>query len=361
MRTLTVVRRRHLGGRRAAPRERSALVLSSHRPAAAGSGLDMPRVDFVELASALGGSVSFPTAPASRLGHIERHLGFGFSQALRAARAGAGVFLSLSEGLGLPLATFDRAGTPHVMIAHNLLRPRMRLYSQLTRSLGRIDRVVVLSRVHGDFIRDTVGLGSERIRFVQPAIDERFWRPREGAVDGTVVSVGQERRDYATLVEAVRPLGERTVIVASSQWSIAAGDARGGHGDRVSFRSGLSFEELRELYARAAVVVLPLLGGERYAAGVTGMLEAMAVGKALVMTRTPGLDEFVVDGETARLVPAGDPTALRAVLAELLADEPQRRRLGANARAVIEAERTLDGYVTAVTRLVGEVRAERAG
>jgi glycosyltransferase involved in cell wall biosynthesis len=91
------------------------------------------------------------------------------------------------------------------------------------------------------------------------------------------------------------------------------------------------------------------------------MLEAMAVGKALVMTRTPGLDEFVVDGETARLVPAGDPTALRAVLAELLADEPQRRRLGANARAVIEAERTLDGYVTAVTRLVGEVRAERAG
>jgi glycosyltransferase involved in cell wall biosynthesis len=358
MRTLTAPRRRHASDRATSPGERSTLVLSFHRPA--GLRLDAPRADFAELASSLGASVSFPPAPAGRLARIERKTGFGFNQALRARGAGAEAFLSLSEGLGLPLATIDRARTPHVMVAHNMVRPRMRLYSQLTRSLGLLDRVVVLSRAHGDYIRDEVGLAPERIRFVQPAIDDRFWRPRGGAVDGTVVSVGGERRDYGTLVEAVRPLAAATVIVAGSQWSTTVGTDRSSHGDRVSFRSGLSFAELRDLYASAAVVVVPLIGGERYAAGVTGMLEAMAMGKALVMTRTPALAEFIVDGETVRLVPAGDPSALRGVLAELLADEPQRRRLGQNARALIEAEHCLDGYVTAVTRLVAEARAEHS-
>ncbi len=333
-------------------------MLTSHRPSA-DLGLDAPRIDFVELTAALGASLSYPASESSRLARIARRSGLTFGQALRARRAGAGAFLSLTEGVGLPLAMLDRGHTPHVMVAHNMLRPRMRLYTQLMRSLNRVDRVVVLSRSHAHFLRDELGVAPERIRFVHDKVDHRFWAPRAAACDGTVLSVGRERRDYATLVEAVRPLGVATVIVAASLWSGAAAGDLGPQLDHVSCRGGLSFPELRDLYDRAAVVVVPLQGGQRYAAGVNTVMEAMAMGRALVVTDTPGIADYVVDAETARVVPAGDPPALRAVIAELLADEPQRRRLGDNARAVIEGGRNLDGYVSELARLVGESRAQR--
>ena len=44
----------------------------------------------------------------------------------------------------------------------------------------------------------------------------------------------------------------------------------------VRFRQGLSYVELRELYRNARVVVVPVRAGTDYAAGVNGVLEAMA-------------------------------------------------------------------------------------
>ena len=83
------------------------------------------------------------------------------------------------------------------------------------------------------------------------------------------------------------------------------------------------------------------------------------MGRALVVTDTPGIADYVADGQTGRLVPAGDVAALRDVLSELLGDEAERRRLGANARAVVEDGRNLEGYVSALSELAGEARAER--
>jgi glycosyltransferase involved in cell wall biosynthesis len=333
----------------------AALVLSSHRPPER-LGLDAPRLDFVELAAALGASLSYPPQRLGPIGRIERRSGMSFSHALQARRErSTEVFVSLSEGVGLPLATLDRGATPHVMVAHNLLRPRMRAYSRLTRSLARVDRVVVLSRSQADFLRECQSVAPERIRFVHDKVDHRFWAAQGASTDGSVVSVGRESRDYATLVAATRPLDVPTVIVAGSLWADAA---RAGAGEHVSFRGGLSFPELRDLYDRAAVAVVPLHGGERFAAGVNAVMEAMAMGKALIVTDTPGIADYVADGETARVVPAGDPAALRDVIAELLGDEHQRRRLGEGARAVIDGGRNLDGYVAALVEIVDEVRLE---
>lgn len=336
-----------------------ALVLSSHH--APDASAEAPRLDFVELAAAMGASVSYPPRDPGPLARVERRSGLAFAQALAARRGGAdaALYLSLNEGLGLALASFDRGRVPHVMVAHNLLRPRMRLYEALSRSLRRIDRVVVLSRSHGDFLITHAGLAPERVAFLHDKVDDSFWAPpRVEPGDGIVLSVGRERRDYATLFEAVRPLAVATDVVAGSLWASADREPERVPGN-VRLLSGLSFAALRERYEAAAVVVVPLLGGERYAAGVNAVMEAMAMGRALVVTDTPGIADYVSDGQTGRLVPAGDAAALRDVLSELLGDAAERRRLGANARAVIEEGRNLRGYVSALAQLSGEVRAER--
>ena len=50
------------------------------------------------------------------------------------------------------------------------------------------------------------------------------------------------------------------------------------------------------------------------------LLEAMALGCAVVASRLSGIDAAVVDGESGLLVPPGDAGALAAALEALLAD-----------------------------------------
>ena len=64
-------------------------------------------------------------------------------------------------------------------------------------------------------------------------------------------------------------------------------------------------------------------------------LEAMAAGKPVIASRTGGVPEIVLDGETGLLVPAGDQTALAAALARLASDSLLRERLGVAGRRAV--------------------------
>ena len=63
----------------------------------------------------------------------------------------------------------------------------------------------------------------------------------------------------------------------------------------------------------------------------------MAAGAAVVVSRIGGLPEAVIDGESGVLVAPGDAGALAGALERLIADPALRERLGAGARARVEA------------------------
>jgi glycosyltransferase involved in cell wall biosynthesis len=89
--------------------------------------------------------------------------------------------------------------------------------------------------------------------------------------------------------------------------------------------------DLRQLYADCAFVVVPLQETD-FQAGITTILEAMAMERAVVCSRTSGQTDTIVDGETGRYVPPGDPVALRQAIERLLADPDEAHRLGAAGR-----------------------------
>lgn len=72
------------------------------------------------------------------------------------------------------------------------------------------------------------------------------------------------------------------------------------------------------------------------------IIEAMAQRIPAVVSDAGGNPELVEDGVSGRVAPAGDVTALRDALAELLADPARRRRMGAAALARIEAQFTVE-------------------
>jgi glycosyltransferase involved in cell wall biosynthesis len=81
----------------------------------------------------------------------------------------------------------------------------------------------------------------------------------------------------------------------------------------------------------------------------------MAMSKAVVVTDTPGIADYVSPGKTARVVPGGDSTALREAITHLLANPAEAERLGTQARQDVLRFRTLDGYVEAIASIVREV------
>jgi glycosyltransferase involved in cell wall biosynthesis len=112
---------------------------------------------------------------------------------------------------------------------------------------------------------------------------------------------------------------------------------------------------LEELYARAAVFVLP---SRSEGFGVV-CAEAMAHGKPVVASRVGGLAELVVDGETGILVPPCRPDLLRAALERLLEDPELRRRMGRAGRERMKAlcnwDRVTDLTLTVYQEAVGTV------
>jgi len=61
--------------------------------------------------------------------------------------------------------------------------------------------------------------------------------------------------------------------------------------------------------------------------------QALACGTPLVTADTPAARELLVDGESALLVPPGDPEALAEALRRLAADDGLAERLGAGGLA----------------------------
>ena len=328
---------------------RPRLVLTGAAPATTEDG---PRVDVVEIASAIGADILYP-ASGSQLARTTRRLGY-WGLAWESLRARPELVVSLAEKVAMAFALADRSRAPHVVVAHHLTAPRRQAFQRRTGWLSRVDRVVVLARPQARYLLDVVGLPAERVRFVYDKVDHLFFTPQGGPDEGYVLAVGRSRRDYPTLVEALRPLDVPAVILPSSPW-LSAGRLDVQLPSQVRVMSRVSAPALRDLYDRASVVVVPLQAGTDFAAGVNGVLEAMAMAKPVVVSDVPGIRDYGVDGETARLVPAADPPALRIAVADLLATPERRQRLGAAGRAVVDGGRNLDGYVSAIAEVVAEV------
>jgi glycosyltransferase involved in cell wall biosynthesis len=104
----------------------------------------------------------------------------------------------------------------------------------------------------------------------------------------------------------------------------------------------LPLYRFRDALAACAVTAIPLVPGK--AAGVTVLPMAMALGVAVVATRTLWVEQYVTDGEEALLVPPDDAVAFRAALIRLLGDADLRARLVRNARGRVEALCDLDTF-----------------
>jgi glycosyltransferase involved in cell wall biosynthesis len=319
-----------------------------------------PRRDYLDLADALGAKI-IEIGPRWARGALRSGLAAAWTAFTR--RGEYDVIVTMAERSGIPLSVLlrlVRARRGHVMIAHWLSPTKKRLALQWSLASSAIDRIVVYGSTQERVAVDQLKLPRRRVRMLRHAADAGFWRPL-GQCQSGICSAGLERRDYRTLVEAVRGMDLMVTIAAANPWTTRDPLATDGFPANVVKRR-VDHHGLRDLYDRSEFVVVPLKDVD-FQAGSLVTYEAMAMGKAVIATRTRALrgGDLVRDGETGILVPPGDVAALRAAILRLHNDRAEARRLGANARRVVEAGLNHERYIADMVGVVREVGQEIGG
>jgi glycosyltransferase involved in cell wall biosynthesis len=236
-----------------------------------------------------------------------------------------------------------------------------------------ITTLVLPPSAQAEFAVKQLGVPAERIVSPKWVVDTEFFDPALAKPEtdepdepdeqsiAMICSAGRENRDFATLIAALDGTGVRCHIAGSlvagmdDRWRAELGD----RGERAALPEGVSFGpltpvELRDLYARSRFVVLPLHPSDTDH-GISCMIEAFAMGRAVVCTRVDGQRDALEEGVNGVFVPPHDAAALRAQILELIADEERTEAMGREARRLAEAEFGMERWVAALTEVLDAV------
>jgi glycosyltransferase involved in cell wall biosynthesis len=261
------------------------------------------------------------------------------------------------------LQAVTRSRSPHVAMMTWLSRPK-RIALRLLQS--RIDRIVLWSKVQRELSTAFFGIEPSKLVSIGHFVDEEFWRPMDAPVLDWICAAGSSQRDYGTLLEAMdglpvtcriatlaQVMDLKTVDLAMTQRSLASREIPAN-----VILGGASEKEMREIYARSRFVVLPLLPSFRDS-GITVAGEAMAMGKAIICSRTYGMIDTVEHGVNGILVPPGDASALRAAILDLWEHPEKAQRMGREGRRLAESVYSLARFAAGVRTVIDEVLAEQ--
>ena len=259
---------------------------------------------------------------------------------------GVDVVFSDGEHVGVPLAVAMRVcglDTPHLVLGHHVTTRVKQHVFHVLKPQPKISRLLVHSSLQLEVAAQSLDFPRRKLAFVPYGVDADFWAPGPRCEEPLVVSVGRDHRDYTTLAQACSGLPAQVYIAAGSTFSPGARQdqpASWPDNFKVGFAGPVS---LLDWYTRASVVVVPLVPND-FQAGVTVILEAMAMAKAVIVTATAGQRDVIEEGATGMLVPPRDPLALQDAVRLLLENSRERQRLGANAREAAVTQFSLDRY-----------------
>jgi glycosyltransferase involved in cell wall biosynthesis len=263
------------------------------------------------------------------------------------------------EDIGMPLGALLHAtscyGKTTVLVHHGGTPKRKTALRLLGHKIWR--DVITVSERQREVLIQEVGIPAHKVHAFKQGIDERFFRmrPTDPPVGEYVFSCGRDSRDYPLLVRAAEGLATIPFRIVASGWSAQPGVRQAKNIEarsNIEVEKGLSFPALRDAYAGARFTVFPLDRVD-YAAGVTGMCEAMAMGKAVIASASPGIAEYIQDGVSGLVVPVGDERALRDAIERLWSNPEMTEEMGRRNRKWAEAEMTVTAYATRVAGLFG--------
>ncbi len=170
--------------------------------------------------------------------------------------------------------------------------------------------------------------------------DLRAAYANQSAASNVIVAAGRSGRDYKTLAEAITGLPCKLRIICD--WERPTQDIE--ESDQVTIlRNCFGADYLVEL-AKARFVVVPLSVHD-ISAGQMVLLQAFALGKAVIVTDTLTTPDYAVDGRDAVFVDRANTDDMRQKIHALLSDDALCQRIGAFASERFDRDFSTESYV----------------
>jgi glycosyltransferase involved in cell wall biosynthesis len=248
--------------------------------------------------------------------------------AARAARRGrAAMFFSHDARITFRCAQAIRvqqARLPHVAWGFNFTTlPRGPLRRLMAAAFKRVDRFIVYSTMEKEVYTDYFGIDPRRVDVVLWGVGHPQVEPKGMPLEtgDYICALGGNARDYRTLFAAMARLPEIPLVAVLRPENIAGLTIPANIRLHFNIPSGWA----NNILAHSRFMVLPLSAQDVPCGHVT-LVAAMHLRKAMIISRSMGVSDYVQDGVNSLCVPVGDADALAQRIGELwnnrrLADE----------------------------------------
>ena len=160
------------------------------------------------------------------------------------------------------------------------------------------------------------------------------------------LATGKTYRDYKTLVDGAKEIDAELRIIGPTQQkpnqlppNIKWIDTSSDPPDQA-----IDYPTLREWYAQCIAVCIPLSGDADDTCGYTNMLEAMAMRKPVLMTRSGCLHINPETDGFGMQINAGDPEGWTHAMNHIHKQHKQALRMGNRGREIVERDFTIDRF-----------------
>lgn len=280
------------------------------------------------------------------------------------------VVLSSSEPVLFMLALHKREHTGQsnlvlIMIGADKRLERSRMRAVTRRMLrwffSRLSAVIVFGEGERQYLVQQHLIDPERLHLVQFGVDTQFWVPQPSPKSNDyILAVGNDDgRDYETLLHAIGEYPLRLHTARSLKGLALPPNVTVTRGNWAG--QALSDSELRTLYWDSRFVVTPLRESAQ-PQGQSVTLQAMACGKAVILSRTKGLwsRDLMRHLHNCYLVPPGNVAALRSAIEHLHRDDELCVRLGHAARRSVEQHFSSTLMGESIAKILLEQRTKAA-
>lgn len=212
------------------------------------------------------------------------------------------------------------------------------------------DRLICLSEKMRDSLLYDHDLNPNKVVKINWGVDLDFYGPYHDLPDlgqslPHVISAGKSNRDFNVLVDAVRHLHCQLDIYCSLNSRPSIDPLPDNVSVTVGSRgsNAVSFPEMMEAYSKSQIIAIPL-NQANVLSGLTSLLDALAIGRPVIMTRSPYIDIDIEAAGVGIWVDPGDTAGWRSAISLLSSDFELRRDMGRRARQLCEDEYRIEKY-----------------
>jgi len=194
-----------------------------------------------------------------------------------------------------------------------------------------------------------VRLGKDKeIKYLPWCTDEKFFLNNNKSDSKYFFSSGKTNRDYETLLDTIKRVPEKKFILIGhfpkdkALNQIANLDII--HSAKDQTDSAISYLSLKKHYSQAIAVCISLNGDPNDTCGYTELLEAMAMAKPVLMTRSGCLDINIEEENIGYYIDPKDPHDWVRKINFISNNDRKARIMGANGRKLIEKIYNIASY-----------------